>query len=69
MTLNEVASGSVFVTVSGVIAVKTEYFYSTGTPMCILLESGEYAHFPLRGLEPVKAVYTAGYIRTVLKRG
>ena len=40
--------GAVFVTRDGVMAVKSEYFYSNHNPQpqCILLASGEYAHFP-----------------------
>jgi hypothetical protein len=33
-------------TPDGVAAVKSEYRYPNGEPVCVLLESGEYAHFP-----------------------
>uniref|UniRef100_A0A6M3KJK8 Uncharacterized protein n=1 Tax=viral metagenome TaxID=1070528 RepID=A0A6M3KJK8_9ZZZZ len=41
-------SGAVFVTRDGILAVKTEYRYTSHNPqpMCILLDSGQYAHFP-----------------------
>jgi len=38
--------GFVFVTQDGTLAVKSEYHLAGGQCMCILLGSGEYAHFP-----------------------
>ncbi|BCL83132.1 hypothetical protein ccbrp13_55970 [Ktedonobacteria bacterium brp13] len=48
ITLLELRPGAVFVTDDGVYAVKSEYRYSshpTAQCECILLDSGEYAHF------------------------
>lgn len=47
-TLNELRYGAIFVTHDGTYAVKSEYRYSNDPQsqcLCILLESGEYAHF------------------------
>jgi len=46
--LYELRPGAIFVTEDGVYAVKSEYRYNNTNPQfqCILLESGEYAHFP-----------------------
>lgn len=44
-TLHELRKGAVFATEDGIYAVKSEYRYSDGQWQCILLESGEYAHF------------------------
>lgn len=45
--LIDLLPGYVFETEDGILAVKSEYFYSNGNPQpqCILLASGEYAHF------------------------
>lgn len=46
--LNNLRSGAVFETKIGVMAVKSEYKYGNSPDsqwQCILLESGEYAHF------------------------
>ena len=50
--------GAVFVTRDGVMAVKSGYFYSNHNPQpqCILLASGEYAHFPELDNEWVKEI-------------
>lgn len=48
-TLDGIRKGAVFATEDGVYATKTEYKYGdeAGSQwMCILLESGEFAHFP-----------------------
>lgn len=50
VALKYLRPGALFVTPAGTYAVKSEYFYSTGMSLnsqyqCILLESGEYAHF------------------------
>ena len=45
--LGDLPPGLIFATKNGVLAVKSEYHYSsTGHCMCVLLQSGEYAHFP-----------------------
>lgn len=55
-TIGDLCPGAVFATGSGTYAVKSEYYYSTIDPVadergvncqcqCILLESGEFAHF------------------------
>jgi hypothetical protein len=47
-TLDELRKGALFVTQDGTYAVKSEYRYSNDPQsqcLCILLESGEYAHF------------------------
>lgn len=51
ITIGDLRPGAIFVTGDGTLAVKTEYrynatSYSNGQCMCILLENGEYAHFP-----------------------
>jgi hypothetical protein len=48
VTLASLRPGALFVTHDGIMAVKSEYVYSSDNPQCecILLESGEYAHFP-----------------------
>lgn len=45
--LRNLPSGTLFATKDGILAVKSEYFYSNDNPQpqCILLASGEYAHF------------------------
>lgn len=47
VTLEDLPAGSLFETQDGIKAVKSEYRYSNSNaqPQCILLESGEYAHF------------------------
>lgn len=45
--LESIRCGAVFETQDGVRAVKSEYAYSNGGAcQCVLLASGEYAHFP-----------------------
>jgi hypothetical protein len=57
ITLEELREGAVFETESGTLAIKTEYYYDTSSqPMCVLLESGEFAHFPEKHLTRVKEV-------------
>lgn len=48
VTLEELRPGAIFVTRNGTYAVKSEYRYSSDNRdcQCILLDSGEYAHFP-----------------------
>ena len=44
--LGDLLPGLIFATQNGVLAVKSEYHNSwTGQCMCVLLQSGEYAHF------------------------
>jgi hypothetical protein len=43
--LRDLLPGFVFVTERGTLAVKSEYHLTGGKCMCILLQSGEYAHF------------------------
>ena len=43
--LCDLRPGAIFETLSGVRAVKSEYHLPNGNPRCILLESGELAHF------------------------
>lgn len=45
LPLSQIRRGAVFETRSGVRAVKTEYRYPNGGIQCVLLASGEYAHF------------------------
>lgn len=57
--LGAIDKGSVFVSQGGVWAVKSEYFYSNkpfSQCQCILLASGEYAHFEFGNGTPVKRV-------------
>lgn len=55
--LRNLRCGAIFETKSGIRAVKSEYHYSDVTQCeCVLLESGEYAHFPLRNREPVREI-------------
>ena len=57
MTLDELPPGSLFETASGVRAVKSEYHYQDGGQwQCVLLESGEYAHFPEGNRTRVRAI-------------
>ena len=54
--LRNLRNGAIFVTADGILAVKSEYKYSNdpgGQSLCILLASGEYAHFPRRDEELV----------------
>lgn len=44
-TLEALRPGAIFVTRDGCYAVKSEYFYPNGVCECVLLASGEYAHF------------------------
>lgn len=43
--LEDLPPGFVFVTQDGILAVKSEYHLTGGQCMCVLLASGEYAHF------------------------
>ena len=57
-TLDELRPGAIFVTRSGVKAVKSEYRYGDGSTQweCILLSSGEFAHFPNKNEEEVRQI-------------
>jgi hypothetical protein len=56
LTVADVVPGKVFRTQAGIWAVKSEYHYPNGNCKCVLLGSGEYAHFPLGDAEPVAMV-------------
>lgn len=63
LELRDLRKGAIFETKSGVRAVKSEYFYDSEWPhkketqyLCVLLTSGEYAHFPNGNNELVKAL-------------
>ena len=44
--LRNLRNGAIFETKDGTKAVKSEYHYDNGSQcQCVLLESGEYAHF------------------------
>lgn len=55
-TLGQLRPGAVFATEDGVYAVKSEYYYPNGQCQCILLASGEYAHFPEKNATTVYEV-------------
>lgn len=62
VTLDELPPGCVFVTQDGVLAVKSEYKYNgefNSQWRCILLASGEYAHFEQGNSTLVAAVEIA----------
>lgn len=57
VTIGELECGAVFETRDGIRAVKSEYRYSNAPHaqcLCVLVASGEYAHFDLRNEEPVR---------------
>lgn len=61
--LRDLRKGALFKTTEGVKAVKSEYYYSSAWPhtketqcLCVLLASGEYAHFPNKNDELVKEI-------------
>ncbi len=59
MTLDELPEGSLFETLDGVLAVKSEYKYSNGRDsqwQCVLLASGEYAHFEEKNRTVVRPI-------------
>jgi hypothetical protein len=58
--LKDLRPGALFTTRSGAMAVKSEYTYENGQCQCILLESGEYAHFPEGNMTPVREVELEG---------
>jgi hypothetical protein len=57
MKLGDLPKGAIFETVNGGIrAVKSEYVYPDGQCECVLLVSGEYAHFPDGNSEEVREI-------------
>ncbi|HLZ64442.1 MAG TPA: hypothetical protein VKR06_46535, partial [Ktedonosporobacter sp.] len=55
---------AVFVTLKGVYAVRSEYYNAGGPPFqpqCILLASGEYAHFAEGENTQVREVQVEGF--------
>jgi hypothetical protein len=61
--LNDLPKGAIFETQGGVRAVKSEYHYDNGAPQCVLLASGEYAHFANKGAELVREIRIEGVTR------
>ena len=57
-TLDDLRPGAVFITREGIKAVKSEYKYSDGQSQweCILLASGEFAHFPEKNQTEVRQI-------------
>jgi hypothetical protein len=57
-TLDELRPGAVFEKLEGepVFAVKSQYSSPNGTPQCVLLDGGEYAHFSEGGETRVRQV-------------
>jgi hypothetical protein len=70
-TLDALRPGALFVTRDGIYAVKSEYRYS-GAPgsqwQCILLASGEYAHFPEGNKTLVRVVGGQGEPKVEIQR-
>ncbi len=65
VTLKDLRPGAVFVTRNGTYAVKSEYYYDNGPQsqyQCVLLASGEYAHFPDGNRTLVREVKVDGFI-------
>lgn len=62
MFLSDLPNGAIFTTKDGIRAVKTEYYYTNENrqPMCILLASGEFAHFPEKEKTLVCELYEPG---------
>lgn len=62
-TLQHLPEGALFKTQGGILAVKSEYHYGNepnSQCQCVLLASGEYAHFPLGNAEPVREIDLEG---------
>ena len=58
-TLGELRKGAIFETEDGIRAVKSEYHYGNepgSQCQCVLLESGEYAHFPQKNRTRVREI-------------
>lgn len=61
-TLAQLRPGAIFVTRDGTYAVKSEYRYESRVDSqyeCILLESGEFAHFPNKNQTIVREIEIA----------
>ena len=59
VTLDDLRTGAIFVTKKGTYAAKSEYRYSNDPGsqwQCILLASGEFAHFPEKNRTLVREV-------------
>ena len=58
MALEDLPPGAVFETRDGVLAVKSEYHYgdSDTQSQCILLDGGEFAHFPEKNAIKVRQI-------------
>jgi hypothetical protein len=54
--LDDIPPGSLFETEQGTRAIKSEYRYPDGAPECVLLASGEYAHFADKGATLVRVI-------------
>lgn len=54
--LDRIPNGAIFETKKGIKAVKTRYHYPNGQWECVLLTSGEYAHFSNKNKELVKII-------------
>ncbi len=63
VTLKELRPGAVFATHDGIYAVKSEYYYDGPQTQCqcVLLTSGEYAHFPDGNRTLVREVQVEGF--------
>ncbi len=61
-TLGALREGAIFETRDGIRAVKSEYHYTNGGCECVLLASGEYAHF---GGGKGTAVHNAEQVREI----
>ena len=62
--LGDLRQGAVFMTSNGVFAVKSQYHYSNDPGaqcQCVLLESGEYAHFPEGNMTVVREMVVLGF--------
>ena len=55
-TLEMLQPGAVFKTRDGVLAVKSEYHMPNAQSECVLLASGEYAHFPKKNNTEVQEI-------------
>lgn len=62
VSLDDLRQGALFVEADhGTLAVKSEYRYPDGTPDCILLASGEHAHFKFKGKTLVREVFAKNF--------
>jgi hypothetical protein len=57
ITLKYADNGSLIRTKNGIYAVKSENYMTNGQCECILLNSGEYAHFPSGNKELVQELF------------